>query len=231
MILAGFIIKDKKVFSSYTSSMSLTDKNIINLIQKFKPPKKVFDFKNDDSIFSICESKSYLKNNTPSPVSSDLYNGISLLSHKFRLYNNEFIILLILKQNCIKLSNISDIQTENFQKSSSLKESKNNSISAFKSDESDQFEALKSSPENLNKLNNIEENKLIGNLGDGSCIEMENQNENEEELIQCVLQIKTEIVKHFYVRLEKGDVGLFYTQLLHQVFVNIIFLVNLSEQN
>jgi hypothetical protein len=231
MILAGFIIKDKKVFSSYTSSMSLADKNIINLIQKFKPPKKVFDFKNDDSIFSTCESKSYLQSNNPSPISPDLYNGISLLSHKFRLYNNEFIILLILKQNCIKSSNISDIQTENISKSSSIKEIKNNSISAFKSDESDQFESLKSSPENFNKLNNIEENKLISNSTDQNCIEMENQCQNEDDLVHCVLQIKTEIVKHFYVRLEKGDVGLFYTQLLHQVLVFFFIINNLLEQN
>ena len=115
MILAGYILKDKKVFSNFIAPLSLKEKNTLNRLKKFKPNKKVFEAESDTSFLGPLGDapKSYLLGWVGSSSKSDdqntstiLFPNMTILSHRFILYNSEFVLILVIKEKMIRTSKI-----------------------------------------------------------------------------------------------------------------------------
>ena len=282
MILAGYIIKDKKIFSNFTAPLSLTDKTTLSRLKKFKPSKKLFESSLDESLLIPYEDapRGYLTSWVTSSTKSKsnvnlnregsgqvLFPNLSLISHRFMLYNNEFILVFVLKENMVCSSslqtkaniNSNTSQKVTYNESNDKKNQKNDGNSVVinmpneypqKVFNSDSFESLKSSPENLSKP--MEKEIVLESLYDfhddplaqfpsknnqkssekRSVQKDDKENEesikkgeeNQERIKEVLNRLKSEIVKHFFIHLEKGDAALHFTQFLHRVSVGNFYL-------
>lgn len=244
MILAGYILKDKKVFSNFLAPLSLKQKTTLNRLKKFRPSKRLLEAELDTNvIFPLEESpKNYLlgwvgssSKSTPSKCNGTLYAGMAVYSHRFMLYNSEFVVVLITRPDTLLSENLTS--TEASPKSNDVKiqiDSQSKPLLTRNSN-SDSFESLKSSPENplksseqplvLESLSDFQDDPLASQAPTESTPESQSRAEretgaqNEEKLGEAVEEIKSEIVKHFFVHLERGDAGLFFSRFLHRVLV------------
>ena len=247
MILAGYILKDKKVFSNFIAPLSLKEKTTLNRLKKFKPNKKVFESEADKSIISPLGDapKSYLMGWMGSSSAKTeigqrnkvLFDNMSIISHRFLLYNSEFVLILVIKENVVRTSSVITKSDNKDDGQITIKIETKLHDDPLRTN-SDSFESLKSSPENLLKK---EKNTLIlESLSDFQDDPLAVQDpkpenpqnsgekrakENEEKIEEVINEIKSEIVKHFFIRLERGDAGLFFTQFLHKILVKGLGLV------